>query len=222
METGREASAAIRIRPLEREDLKFVHGLDNNANVMRYWFEEPYEAFVELQDLYNKHIHDQSERRFIVDYEGQNVGLVAMTGVVNRRAIATGAVVLVLAGFVPVVSLVFASLPEAVLGGCTIMMFGNIIVSGFQMIANAGFSQRNITIAALSLAVGIGFTQMGDIFAIFPELVQSVFADNCVAVVFVVAILASLLLPKDQKVEGPLIVEEGNDSVDAAADALES
>ena len=152
----------------------------------------------------------------------QNVGLIAMTGVVNRRAIATGAVVLVLAGFVPVVSLVFASLPEAVLGGCTIMMFGNIIVSGFQMIANAGFSQRNITIAALSLAVGIGFTQMGDIFAIFPELVQSVFADNCVAVVFVVAILASLLLPKDQKVEGPLIVEEGNDSVDAAADALES
>lgn len=74
-----------------------------------------------------------------------------------------------LAGFVPVVSLVFASLPEAVLGGCTIMMFGNIIVSGFQMIANAGFSQRNITIAALSLAVGIGFTQMGDIFAIFPN-----------------------------------------------------
>ena len=65
---------------------------------------------------------------------------------------------LVLAGFVPAVSLVFASLPEAVLGGCTVMMFGNIIVSGFQMIANAGFSQRNITIAALSLAVGIGFT----------------------------------------------------------------
>ena len=63
---------------------------------------------------------------------------------------------------------------------------------------------------------------MGDIFAVFPELVQSVFADNCVAVVFVVAILASLLLPKDHKVEGPLIVEEGNDSVDAAADALES
>lgn len=130
----------------------------------------------------------------------QNVGLVAMTGVVNRRAIATGAFVLVLAGFVPAVSLLFASLPEAVLGGCTIMMFGNIIVSGFQMIASAGFSQRNITIAALSLAVGIGFTQMSDIFFIFPDLVQSVFADNCVAVVFVVAIAASLLLPKEKAV----------------------
>ncbi|ECI2704720.1 spermidine acetyltransferase, partial [Salmonella enterica] len=50
----------VRLRPLEREDLRFVHQLDNNASVMRYWFEEPYEAFVELSDLYDKHIHDQS------------------------------------------------------------------------------------------------------------------------------------------------------------------
>lgn len=137
----------------------------------------------------------------------QNVGLVAMTKVVNRKAIATGAFVLVLAGFVPVVSLVFASLPEAVLGGCTIMMFGNIILSGFQMIASAGFTQRNITIAALSLAIGIGFTQMSDIFVMFPPLLQSVFATNCVAVVFVVAVVMSLVLPKDAVVEGPLVVD---------------
>ena len=65
-----------------------MHGLDNNANVMRYWFEEPYEAFVELQDLYNKHIHDQSERRFIVDHQGQNVGLVELVEIdyIHRRA----------------------------------------------------------------------------------------------------------------------------------------
>ncbi len=50
----------VRLRPLEREDLRFVHQLDNNASVMRYWFEEPYEAFVELSDLYDKHIHDQT------------------------------------------------------------------------------------------------------------------------------------------------------------------
>ena len=127
----------------------------------------------------------------------QNIGLVVMTKVVNRKAIATGAVIMILAAFLPVISVVFSSLPEAVLGGCTIMMFGNIIVSGFQMIARAGFSQRNIIIAALSLAVGIGFTQVGDLFAIFPELVQSVFAQNCVAVVFLVAIVANLVLPKE-------------------------
>ena len=64
------------------------------------------------------------------------------------------------------------------LGGCTIMMFGNIILSGFQMISEAGYTQRNITIAALSLTIGIGFTQVGDIFANFPALFQSIFASK--------------------------------------------
>ena len=44
---------SVKLRPLEREDLRYVHQLDNNASVMRYWFEEPYEAFVELSDLYD-------------------------------------------------------------------------------------------------------------------------------------------------------------------------
>lgn len=78
----------VTIRPLEREDLKFVHGLDNNATIMRYWFEEPYEAFVELLDLYDKHIHDQTERRFIVDRMGERVGLVELVEIdlIHRRA----------------------------------------------------------------------------------------------------------------------------------------
>ena len=65
------------------------------------------------------------------------------------------------------------------------------------MIARAGFTQRNILIAALSLAVGIGFTQVSALFASFPALVPSVFAQNCVAVVFLVAVVANLVLPKD-------------------------
>ena len=130
----------------------------------------------------------------------QNVGLVAMTKVVNRKAIATGACIMILAAFCPVISALFSSLPEPVLGGCTIMMFGNIIVAGFQMIASAGFSQRNIVIAALSLAIGVGFTQVAEIFSCFPELVQSVFAQNCVAVVFLVAVVSNLVLPRDMEV----------------------
>lgn len=78
----------VNLRPLEREDLHFVHQLDNNASVMRYWFEEPYEAFVELSDLYNKHIHDQSERRFVVEHNGVKAGLVELVEInhVHRRA----------------------------------------------------------------------------------------------------------------------------------------
>ncbi|AAM84977.1 spermidine acetyltransferase [Yersinia pestis] len=81
-------TSSVRLRPLEREDLPFVHQLDNNASIMRYWFEEPYEAFVELCDLYDKHIHDQSERRFIIESQGTKIGLVELVEInhIHRRA----------------------------------------------------------------------------------------------------------------------------------------
>lgn len=131
----------------------------------------------------------------------QNVGLLAMTKVVNRFTIATGAVLMIIAGIFPAVGAVLATLPEAVLGGCTIMMFGTIVISGLQMISNCGFSQRNITIAALSLSIGLGFTQVPEMFAIFPDMVYTVFAENCVAVVFIVSIILDLIMPKDNKKE---------------------
>lgn len=62
---------------------------------------------------------------------------------------------MILAGLFPIFGALLNTLPEAVLGGCTIIMFGNIVISGLQMISNCGFSQRNITIAALSLSVGM-------------------------------------------------------------------
>ena len=129
----------------------------------------------------------------------QNVGLIAMTKVVNRFAIFTGCAIMVLAGFFPMFGALLATLPDAVLGGCTLMMFGNIVISGLQMIAKCGFSQRNITIAALSLSIGLGFTQVPEIFKIFPRMVQNVFAENCVAVVFLIAIIMNLVLPKDME-----------------------
>lgn len=133
----------------------------------------------------------------------QNVGLVAMTKVVNRFTIMTGAVAMILAGLFPPIGNFFASLPQSVLGGCTIMMFGTILTSGMQMIANCGFTQRNITIVAMALSIGIGFTTTSEsgIWAEFSPVVQSVFSANVVAVVFVVAIIINLILPKNMEVE---------------------
>lgn len=127
----------------------------------------------------------------------QNVGLVAMTKVVNKFAIAAGAIIMLLAGIFPIFGSILSTLPEAVLGGCTIMMFGNIVISGLQMMGKCGYTQRNITIAALSLSIGIGFTQVPEIFNIFPKIIQTVFAENCVAVVFIVSIILNLILPKN-------------------------
>lgn len=133
----------------------------------------------------------------------QNVGLVAMTKVVNRFTIAMGAGCMILAGLLPPIGNFFSSLPESVLGGCTIMMFGNIMVSGIQMISKAGFNQRNVTIVALSLAVGLGFTTATeiDIWRIFPQVIRDIFAGNCVAVVFIVSIILSLALPDNMEIE---------------------
>ncbi|MBE6102620.1 MAG: purine permease [Selenomonas ruminantium] len=132
----------------------------------------------------------------------QNVGLIAMTKVVNRFTIMTGAACMILASMFPPIGAFFASLPDPVLGGCTVMMFGAIMVSGIQMMAAAGFTQRNVTIAAISLSFGIGATQASEagIWQAMPQLVQDVFGANCVAVVFVISVLLSALLPKDMEI----------------------
>ena len=131
----------------------------------------------------------------------QNVGLAAMSGVVNRFTIATGACIMILGGIFPAVGYALTTIPQAVLGGCTLLMFGSILFAGFGMMARSGFSQRNMVIASLSLSVGIGFTQASGMFGIFPELVKTVFAENCVAVVFLIAVILNVLLPKEKEVK---------------------
>ena len=131
----------------------------------------------------------------------QNVGLAAMSGVVNRFTIATGACIMILGGIFPAVGYALTTIPQAVLGGCTLLMFGSILFAGFGMMARSGFSQRNMVIASLSLSVGIGFTQASGMFGIFPELVKTVFAENCVAVVFLIAVVLNIFLPKEKEAE---------------------
>ena len=127
----------------------------------------------------------------------QNVGLAAMSGVVNRFTIATGAIIMIIGGLFPAVGALLCTIPQAVLGGCTLMMFGSILFAGFGMMARSGFSQRNMIIVSLSLSVGLGFTQAAEIFNIFPQLFRTVFADNCVAAVFLLAVILNLILPKE-------------------------
>lgn len=129
----------------------------------------------------------------------QNVGLAAMSKVVNRFTIGTGACIMILGGIFPIVGTLLTTIPQCVLGGCTVMMFGSILFAGFGMMARCGFSQRNMVISSLSLSVGLGFTQAAQMFAIFPQIIQTVFAENCVAVVFLLAVILNLVLPKNEE-----------------------
>lgn len=71
----------VEIRALERTDLKNIHIINNKAETMRLWFEEPYESLDELTSLYDKHIHDTHERRFVVDIAGEFAGIVELMAI---------------------------------------------------------------------------------------------------------------------------------------------
>jgi len=85
-----------------------------------------------------------------------------------------------------------------VLGGAVIMMFGNIMVCGFRMISSCGFNNRHITIVALSLAIGIGFTQDIKLFADLPEMIRNIATNNCVVLTFIVAVILNNILPQEK------------------------
>ncbi|AUP76708.1 hypothetical protein CWS02_14560 [Enterobacter sp. EA-1] len=81
-------ASSVRLRPLEREDLRFVHQLDNNASVMRYWFEEPYEAFVELSDCMTSTSTIRASAVLWWSAKAKKAGLVELVEInhVHRRA----------------------------------------------------------------------------------------------------------------------------------------
>ena len=127
----------------------------------------------------------------------QNIGLIAMTKIVNRFTILMGAMILVLASFFPPIGAFFNTIPDAVLGGCTVMMYGSIVFSGLKMIAACGDTERNMTIVALAFCVGVGVTFVDPaFFSNLPPIIGEIFAGNSVAGVFVISLLLDLLLPK--------------------------
>jgi uracil-xanthine permease len=130
----------------------------------------------------------------------QNVGLVTMTGVVNRFTILMGALILILASLFPPLGAFFNSIPQSVLGGCTVMMFGSIMYEGIKMMKECVFDDRAMIIVSLSFCIGVGVTQTSNnFFSMFPSVVGEIFNGNAVAGVFVVALILSLLLPKEKE-----------------------
>ena len=127
----------------------------------------------------------------------QNVGLISMTHVVNRYCIMFGALAMILGGLFPPVGAFFTTLPDCVLGGCTVIMFGSIMMSGVKMLQNAGMTNRSTLIAATSICLGVGVTEVDGFFDNLPAVFGEVFAGNMVAGVFVVGLIMELCLPRD-------------------------
>ena len=129
----------------------------------------------------------------------QNVGLVAMTKVVNRFALATGAVFLILCGLCPKLAALVSIMPQSVLGGAAVMMFSSIVFSGISLITKTELNARNLSVVSVALGVGYGMGANPDILAHAPQLVQLVFGGSGIVPAAMVAILLNIILPKEGK-----------------------
>ena len=86
----------------------------------------------------------------------QNVGLVAITGVMSRKVVTYGAILLVVAGLIPKIGAIISTVPIEVLGGGVIVMFGMVAAAGVSILSTVEWNRRNLLIFAISLSVGLG------------------------------------------------------------------
>lgn len=129
----------------------------------------------------------------------QNVGLVAVTKVVNRFCIMTGAVFLIAAGFLPKLSAILSVMPQSVLGGAAVIMFAMIFVSGLESLQRLNLKGRNGMIVALAIGIGVGIGNVPAALDQLPHWVGQIFAQNGIIMTFVIATVFNLILPKDKE-----------------------
>ena len=127
----------------------------------------------------------------------QNVGLVAMTGVMSRHVVSIGAVFLIVAGLIPKVGAIINTVPINVLGGGVIVMFGMVASSGVNMLSDVHWNRRNMMIFALSLSIGLGLQQV-------PEALQhlgktaSILMTSGLLPAAVIAVVLNLIIPETE------------------------
>ena len=125
----------------------------------------------------------------------QNVGVIAFTGVMSRHVVTIGAIFLVLAGLIPKLGAIVSAMPQAVLGGASIVMFGMIAAAGVKLLTQEALNRRNMLIVAISLTLGIGLPQVPLFVQYFPTQLAVVMKSGIVpAGIF--ALLMDRLLPR--------------------------
>ena len=126
----------------------------------------------------------------------QNVGLIAMTGVMSRHVVTIGAIFLIICGLIPKVGAVINSVPIQVLGGGVIVMFGMVAAAGASMLSDVNWNSRNMVIFAVSLSIGLGLQQVPDAMAFLGDTARILLTSGLLPAAFI-AIFLNLILPED-------------------------
>ncbi len=129
----------------------------------------------------------------------QNVGLVAVNKMVNRKALACGAIFLILCGLCPKLGAVVSIMPQSVLGGAAVIMFASIVVSGIQLITREPLDSRNLSIVSVALGLGYGIGANSAVLAGAPEFISLIFGGSGITAAAAMAIILNIVLPKEEK-----------------------
>lgn len=125
----------------------------------------------------------------------QNVGLIAMTGVMSRHVVTIGALFLILCGLVPKVGAVIRTIPIEVLGGGVIVMFGMVVAAGISMLSDVNWNRRNMVIFAISLSIGLGLQLDPKAVQYLPDTLRVLMTSGLLPAALI-AIVLNLLLPE--------------------------
>ncbi|QDY68843.1 uracil-xanthine permease family protein [Qingshengfaniella alkalisoli] len=126
----------------------------------------------------------------------QNVGLIAMTGVMSRHVVTCGAIFLIICGLVPKVGGIIRTVPIEVLGGGVIVMFGMVVAAGISMLSDVEWNRRNMVIFAISLSIGLGLQLEPDAVQYLPDTARILMTSGLLPAAFL-AIVLNLILPDD-------------------------
>jgi NCS2 family nucleobase:cation symporter-2 len=129
----------------------------------------------------------------------QNVGIVALTGVVSRYVVAIGGAFLLIAGLLPKLGAVVSGIPNSVLGGAVVIMFGMIASAGIKMLSSIDFNKRNMLILAMSLATALGLPAQEGLYAAYSENARAIIESGLIPGA-IVAIVLNLILPHREPV----------------------
>jgi NCS2 family nucleobase:cation symporter-2 len=126
----------------------------------------------------------------------QNVGLIPLTKVASRYVVAIAGIILMALGIFPKIGAIVAIMPNPVLGGAGIIMFGMVVSAGIKTIKDVDLNNRNMLILAISLGIGIGVTVRPDFLSSMPAAVQSFFSSG-ISAGTVVALVLNLILKEE-------------------------
>jgi len=126
----------------------------------------------------------------------QNVGLIAMTGVMSRHVVTIGALFLILCGLVPKVGAIIRTIPIEVLGGGVIVMFGMVVAAGMSMLSDVHWNRRNMVIFAIAMSIGLGLQLEPGAVQYLPDTLRILMTSGLLPAALI-AIVLNLILPHE-------------------------